>query len=79
MFRQVNRAWLRLHGYDSADEVVSRHFALTRVEDGMATAQANARRLLSGEVIPSGETAGLWSISTSVICWQRELSHVRQA
>jgi PAS domain S-box-containing protein len=54
-FQQVNAAWLRMHGYASAEEVIGKHFALTQIEMDQKAAQANVARLLSGEPIPTGE------------------------
>ena len=53
-FQQVNAAWLRMHGYASAEEVIGKHFALTQSEMDQKAAQANVARLLSGEPIPTG-------------------------
>jgi len=53
-FREVNNAWLRMHGYSSRDEVIGQHFALMQVDKGMEQAQKDFERLLSGKSIPSG-------------------------
>jgi PAS domain S-box-containing protein len=54
-FQHVNNAWLRMHSYDSPDEIIGKHFAVTQVEADQKKAQHNVEKLLSGETIPSGE------------------------
>ena len=55
LFRHVNDAWLQMHRYDSVDEVVGKHFALTQVDEDLEQAQKIVETLLSGGPIPSGE------------------------
>jgi len=55
-FREVNNAWLRIHGYASRDEVIGQHFTLAIVDEDMEQAQRDFEDLLSGESIPSGES-----------------------
>ena len=54
-FRDVNEAWLRMHGYESPNEVIGQHFSLTQVDADLEQAQRNVDLLLAGEVIPEGE------------------------
>jgi two-component system, cell cycle sensor histidine kinase and response regulator CckA len=54
-FQSVNSAWLRMHGYESADEVIGRHFSLTQVETDLEASQRKVEMLLTGGAIPSGE------------------------
>ena len=54
-FQSVNEAWLRMHGYDSSEEIIGRHFSLTQVESDLEAAQQNVVQLLSGHPIPAGE------------------------
>jgi PAS domain S-box-containing protein len=54
-WEHVNRAWLRMHGYDSPDEVIGQHFSLTQANVDLEYAQENVERLLNGESIPTGE------------------------
>ncbi len=54
-FRVVNRAWLRLHNYESADEIIGKHFATTQIEDDLEKAQRTVESLLNGSPIPAGE------------------------
>ena len=54
-YQQVNSAWLRLHRYESGEEVIGRHYSLTQVEDDLPHAAANVEALLDGREIISGE------------------------
>jgi two-component system, cell cycle sensor histidine kinase and response regulator CckA len=56
-YEDVNAAWLRLHGYATAAQVVGQHFAVTQAEGTLEQAQANVERLLAGAPIPRGEFA----------------------
>ena len=55
-FKDVNDAWLRMHGYSSRDEAIGQDFALTQVYEGMDQPQKDFESLLSGESIPAGES-----------------------
>jgi len=52
---EVNDAWLRIHGYDSPDEVLGKHFSLTQIESELATALKHVSDLLKGDAQPIGE------------------------
>jgi PAS domain S-box-containing protein len=54
-WEHVNQSWLRMHGYDSPDEVLGQHFALTQVQVDLEEAQRFVEKLLDGEPIPIGE------------------------
>jgi PAS domain S-box-containing protein len=54
-FQRVNRAWLTMHGYLSADEVIGKHFSMTQVETDMEKSNRNVALLLAGKSIPTGE------------------------
>ncbi len=56
-FQRVNQAWLDLHGYQKAEEVVGRHFSLTQAERDLEHAQATVKQLLGGQDILAGEFA----------------------
>lgn len=56
-FRNVNQAWLNMHGYDSPDEVIGQPFTLTQVQADLETAKRNVEKLLTGHPIPTGEAA----------------------
>jgi two-component system, sensor histidine kinase PdtaS len=54
-FQRVNDAWLCMHGYDSPDEVIGQHFALTQVETDLKAAQQIVEELFAGHRIQSGQ------------------------
>jgi PAS domain S-box-containing protein len=54
-FQQVNNAWLKMHGYESSDDVIGKHFSLTQRETDLEEAQRNVALLLAGGSISSGE------------------------
>lgn len=56
-YQQVNAAWLRMHKYDSPDEVIGKHFAITQVESFLPQAQKNVEGLFKGETLPHGEAS----------------------
>jgi len=56
-YRYVNQAWLALHGYDAAEEVIGQSFAITQVEAEVTQARQLGEQVLEGEPIPSGEFA----------------------
>jgi len=51
----VNNAWLRMHGYDSKEEVIGRPFSMMQVESGSDSALAHLAELKRGMAIPYGE------------------------
>jgi PAS domain S-box-containing protein len=53
-FLEVNSAWLHIHGYDSPDEILGKHFSVTQVESEMKVALKHVEDLLSGLAIPTG-------------------------
>ena len=53
-FEEVNRAWLRLHGYDSPEEVIGRHFSITQRERDAKAAETVVDDILAGSTTPSG-------------------------
>jgi PAS domain S-box-containing protein len=54
-FQEVNSAWLNMHKYAHADEVVGRHFTLTQVDQDLQEAHKIVERLLSKEEVVTGE------------------------
>ena len=53
----VNNAWLRIHGYDSKDEVIGRHFSMMQVDSKSDSALVHLDELKKGVPIPYGEFA----------------------
>lgn len=54
-YQKVNPAWLRLHGFDHADEVIGKHYNFTQIESDQKAAQEYVEKLLSGTHVPTGE------------------------
>lgn len=54
-YKNVNAAWLRMHKYDSPEEILGRHFSVTQVDVDQAEADENVKRLMAGAVIDQGE------------------------
>ena len=57
--RQVNNAWLEMHGYTSADEVIGRHYSIASPDEISPETQARFDKLLNGEIIPPTESTRL--------------------
>ncbi|HIJ80939.1 MAG TPA: PAS domain S-box protein [Desulfuromonadales bacterium] len=51
----VNDAWLRMHGYESKDEVIGKHFSMMQVDSSSFSALAHLEELKRGVAIPYGE------------------------
>jgi len=54
-FLDVNNAWLRIHGYDSKDEVIGKNFSMMQVDSGSDSALVHLAELKKGKPIPFGE------------------------
>jgi PAS domain S-box-containing protein len=57
LWKQVNQAWLQMHGFDSKEEVIGRHFSLTQVNMDLEQANKNVKGLLGGQTIATGEAS----------------------
>jgi len=55
LYRRVNDSWLRMHGYESPDEVIGRPFTLTQVDTALEDARKIMDTILAGDTIPTGE------------------------
>ncbi len=53
----VNNAWLRIHGYESREEVVGKHFRMMQVDSESDSAITHLAELKRGGAIPYGEFA----------------------
>lgn len=51
----VNEAWLRLYKYDSPEEIIGKHYSLSRTKEDFAELEKSFNRVLKGETIPHGE------------------------
>ena len=56
-FLDVNDAWLHMHGYDSPDEIVGKHFSIIQVDGDSDSALTHLDELRRGVAIPAGEFA----------------------
>ena len=54
-FQWVNDAWLRMHGYTDAAEVVGRHFSMTQVDADLEKSREVVEQVAAGEAVESGE------------------------
>lgn len=54
-FQYVNNAWLKMHGYSSADEIIGKHFSVTHVEADLERSKRVVESTLIGESIPPDE------------------------
>ena len=54
-FLEVNDAWLRMHGYESKDKVIGKHFSMVQVNRSSNSALAHLTELQRGVAIPYGE------------------------
>ncbi len=55
IFQEVNESWLALYKYDSPDEIVGKHFKLSRSDEDFAELQESVKKVLKGETIKHGE------------------------
>lgn len=57
IYRDVNRAWLTIHGYDSPQEIIGKHYSFTRMEEKPEVEHNYREMIQAGKPIPSGETS----------------------
>jgi len=55
-YQDVNETWLKLYKYDSEDEIIGKHYSLSRTKEDFVKLQEMADKVLQGEVIPMAET-----------------------
>jgi PAS domain S-box-containing protein len=58
-YKEVNPAWLRMHGFRQKEEIVGQHFSIVQPPDDMAKAGDIAKALMRGESVKSGEFSRL--------------------
>ncbi len=51
--QDVNEAWLKMYKYDSKDEVIGKHFSLSRTREDVQGLKDTFNKILSGESVPS--------------------------
>ncbi len=54
-YQNVNTAWLKMHKYDTPEEILGRHFSVTQIDENQSKADKIVKQLLSGKVYPQGE------------------------
>jgi PAS domain S-box-containing protein len=54
-YKEVNEAWLSLYKYDSRDEIIGKHYRLSRAEEDFKELEESVSRVLQGETINHGE------------------------
>jgi PAS domain S-box-containing protein len=55
LYKEVNDAWIQLYKYDSRDEIIGKHYRLSRSEEDFKELEATVARVLKGETINHGE------------------------
>ena len=58
-YKEVNPAWLRMHGFRHKEEIVGQHFSIVQPPADMAKAGDFAEALMRGESVKSGEFSRL--------------------
>lgn len=59
LFQQVNSAWLSMHKYELAEEIIGQHFSLTQVEIDLSNAHTIVQQLLNDQGIILNEFSRL--------------------
>ncbi len=54
-YEEVNDAWLKLYKYDTKDEIIGKHYSLSRTKEDFVKLQQMVDRVLLGETIPLTE------------------------
>jgi len=54
-YKEVNDAWIKLYKYDSPDEIIGKHYRLSRSEEDFKELEATVAKVLKGETINHGE------------------------
>ncbi len=55
-YQDVNEVWLKLYKYDSREEIIGKHYSLSRTKEDFVALQKSVNRVLKGETIPFGIT-----------------------
>ena len=55
-YQDVNDTYVKLYKYDSKDDVIGKHFSLSRTKEDFISLQKSFNRVLKGETIPFGIT-----------------------
>ncbi len=55
IYKNVNEAWIALYKYSAPDEILGKHYSLSRTEEDFIELEKSFKRVLDGETIPHGE------------------------
>lgn len=55
LYREVNNAWVALYKYKSQEEIIGKHYRLSRAEEDFAELEKSLTRVLNGETVNHGE------------------------
>jgi PAS domain S-box-containing protein len=55
LYKEANDAWLNLYKYDSRDEIIGKHYKLSRTDEDFKELEATVAKVLKGETINHGE------------------------
>ncbi|MBN2637617.1 MAG: cytochrome b/b6 domain-containing protein [Bacteroidales bacterium] len=55
-YQDVNDTWLHLYKYNSKEELIGKHYSLSRTEEDFAALEKSVAKVLKGETIPFGIT-----------------------
>ncbi len=55
-YQDVNDAYIKLYKYDSKDEIIGKHYSLSRTKEDFIALKKSFERVLKGETIPFGIT-----------------------
>ena len=55
-FQEVNDTWVKLYKYDSKNEIIGKHYSLSRTKEDFVKLEKSVKRVLQGETIPYGVT-----------------------
>lgn len=55
IYKEVNKAWLDLYKYDSKDEIIGKHYRLSRTDEDFKELEESVLKVLQGETINHGE------------------------
>ncbi len=55
IYEHANEAWLKLYKFDSLNEILGKHYSLSRTKEEFVELEKSFNKVLQGETIPHGE------------------------
>jgi PAS domain S-box-containing protein len=55
LYREVNDSWIKLYRYNSQEEIIGKHYRLSRTNEDFIELEKSVTRVLNGETINHGE------------------------